>query len=294
VPVSDSERLSHQIEAALAGGGLCVFLTGAGISAESGVPTFRGKDGYWVVGSRNYHAQELATRSAFSSMPEAVWGWYLHRLRVCTAALPNVAHRAIAEVAAPLADRFLLITQNVDGLHARAGTVAERTYEIHGNISLMRCSRGCEGLTPVPSEAIDASASPADLRARLRCSACGGWARPHVLWFDELYDEPLFRFESSLAAVERASLLVVVGTTGGTNLPARIGEHAVRRGVPMVVINPEPNPFSELVRGSPASTYLEGLAGQWVPRVTRSIEEALARARPGDPHSAAGEPDPRQ
>jgi NAD-dependent protein deacetylase/lipoamidase len=288
VSVADDERLPHQIAAALAGGGLCVFLTGAGISAESGVPTFRGKDGYWVVGSRNYHAQELATRAAFSTMPEAVWGWYLHRLRICNAALPNAAHRAIAEVAAPLADRFLLITQNVDGLHERAGTPVDRSYEIHGNISLMRCSRGCKGLSPVPSSTIDASASPAHLRATLRCSACGAWARPHVLWFDELYDEPLFRFESSLAAIERASLLVVVGTTGGTNLPAKIGDRAARRGVPIVVINPEPNPFSELVACSPGSAYLEGLAGQWVPRVTHLILEALSSEHGGD--SGRGRP----
>jgi NAD-dependent protein deacetylase/lipoamidase len=294
VPVTDTERLPDQIEAALASGGLCVFLTGAGVSAESGVPTFRGKDGYWVVGSRNFHAQELATRAAFSSMPEAVWGWYLHRLRICNAAQPNLAHRAIAEVAAPLAERFLLITQNVDGLHGRAGTLAERCYEIHGNISLMRCSRGCEGLWPVPSSAIDPGASPAGLRASLQCPTCSAWARPHVLWFDEFYDEPLFRFESSLAAIERAALLVVVGTTGATNLPARLGERAVQRGVPLIVINPEPNPFSELVSGSPESAYLEGLAGHWVPRVTGAILKALSRAPAGSGDPASGEPDPRQ
>jgi NAD-dependent deacetylase len=276
VSIAGIDALPRQVEAALASGGLCVFLTGAGISAESGVPTFRGKDGYWVVGSRNYHAQELATRAAFSSMPAAVWGWYLHRLRVCNAALPNTAHRAIAALAAPLAERFLLITQNVDGLHARAGTPTDRSYEIHGNISLMRCSRGCEGLVPVPGAALDPSLAPSELRALLSCKACSAWARPHVLWFDEFYDEPLFRFESSLAAVERTSLLVVVGTTGGTNLPLQIGQHAARRGVPMIVINPEPNPFSELVRGVPGSTYLEGLAGDAVPKLAAVILAALS------------------
>jgi NAD-dependent protein deacetylase/lipoamidase len=286
VSVAGSEALPQQIQTALEGGGLCVFMTGAGISAESGVPTFRGKDGYWVIGSRNYHAQELATRAAFSSMPEAVWGWYLHRLRVCNAALPNAAHRAIAELAEPLAERFLLITQNVDGLHGRAGTPPRRSHEIHGNISLMRCSRGCQGLAPVPSAALDPAEEGSGLRALLRCTRCGAWARPHVLWFDELYDEPLFRFESSLAAVSRASLLIIVGTTGGTNLPAQIGQRAAHRGVPMIVINPEPNPFTALALGVPGSAYLEGLAGDLVPRVTSLIRSAIARA----PADVAREP----
>ena len=82
------------LRSALARPGSFIVLSGAGISAESGVPTFRGKDGYWVIGSRNYHAQELATRAAFSRMPESVWGWYLHRLRVCRNAQPNPAHVA--------------------------------------------------------------------------------------------------------------------------------------------------------------------------------------------------------
>jgi len=252
--------------------GVRVFLTGAGVSAESGVPTFRGADGYWVVGSRNYHAQELATNQAFRRMPAAVWGWYLHRLRVCRAASPNAAHHAIASLASALQEGFQLITQNVDGLHARAHTPAERTYEIHGNISQMRCSRDCEGLVPVPDEVLHeaVAADELALASRLRCS-CGAWMRPHVLWFDEFYDEPLFRFESSLAAVERAALLVVIGTTGATNLPRLIGERAAQRGVPMVVINPERNPFADLVSASGLGVFLAGPAGQWVPRLAELL-----------------------
>lgn len=280
-------ELPGLIARALARAGQCLFLTGAGISAESGVPTFRGKEGYWVVGSRHYHPQELATRSAFARMPAAIWGWYLHRLRVCRGAQPNPAHHAIAGLAPVLAERFLLITQNVDGLHPRAGAPPERTYEVHGNISWMRCARGCAGLVPVPElliEALgerqlgaDAELGRAAPPAELECPRCATWMRPHVLWFDEFYDEELFRFESSLRAADSAALLVVVGTTGSTNLPLQIGDRAARRGVPTLVINPEPNPFSDLARGLPESAFLEGTAGHWVPRVAAHIRAALER-----------------
>lgn len=268
-----ADVLPDLIRAAMERPGLAIFLTGAGMSAESGVPTFRGREGYWVVGSRNYHAQELATRAVFARMPAAVWSWYLHRLRVCRSAQPNPGHHAIAALAGLLGERHLLITQNVDGLHARAGSPSHQTYEIHGNISRMRCSGECAGLVPVPLAALEAP--PEELAALLRCPACGTWMRPHVLWFDEYYDEPLFRFNSSLRAVEEAALLIVIGTTMTTNLPLSIGERAVRRGIPVVVINPEPNPISELVRGRSNCLYLEGRAGEWVPRVAR--EMGLAR-----------------
>jgi NAD-dependent deacetylase len=263
------ERLDSLVRSAASRPGLCVFLTGAGISAESGVPTFRGPQGYWREGSRNYHPEELATQAAFRRMPETVWRWYLHRSRVCASALPNVAHRAIAAVARELGDRFLLITQNVDGLHARAGCPRERTYEIHGNIAFMRCSVDCQGLVEVP--AVSEHASDTELRRMLCCPSCGALARPHVLWFDEFYDEPLFRFESALRAAESLAVLVVVGTTGTTNLPLAIGRRAASLGTPLVVIDPEPNPFSELVTSGRAGLVLKGTAGRWVPAVASAL-----------------------
>ncbi|HTV21612.1 MAG TPA: Sir2 family NAD-dependent protein deacetylase [Polyangiaceae bacterium] len=278
-------ELPALIASALARPGPCLFLTGAGISAESGVPTFRGKEGYWVVGSRHYHPQELATRAAFGRMPGAIWSWYLHRLRVCRGAQPNPAHQAIAELAHALGERFLLITQNVDGLHPRAGTPRERTYEVHGNIAWMRCSRGCDGLVTVPEEWLAAdsaerleptSGGRGAPPAGLGCTRCDAWMRPHVLWFDEYYDEATFRFESSLRAVDSAALLVVVGTTGTTNLPLQIGERAAQRGVPTLVINPEPNAFSELIDGRADTAFLQGTAGDWVPRVAGYIRAAIA------------------
>ncbi|MEO8184716.1 MAG: Sir2 family NAD-dependent protein deacetylase, partial [Deltaproteobacteria bacterium] len=234
------------LETALARPGRCLFLTGAGISAESGIPTFRGPEGYWRVGSRNYHPEQLATRAAFDAMPATVWGWYLHRYRTCTQAHPNAAHQALVQAAQLLGERFLLITQNVDGLHRRAGSPAAQTYEIHGNIAYARCSADCAGLSPVSGllDRFPTEAEPRELPAAFHCAGCGARLRPHVLWFDEFYDEPLFRLESSRRAAASAALLVVIGTTGATSLPLQIGELAARSDCPLVVINPEPNPFS--------------------------------------------------
>src|SRR5688572_21461815 len=111
------QALKAAITQAMAGTGPLIFLTGAGVSAESNIPTFRGEEGYWRAGSRNYHPQELATRQAFGLVPEVVWSWYLWRLAVCSAAQPNAAHHAIAQAAEAVGERVLLITQNVDGLH---------------------------------------------------------------------------------------------------------------------------------------------------------------------------------
>ncbi|HET7754400.1 MAG TPA: Sir2 family NAD-dependent protein deacetylase, partial [Anaeromyxobacteraceae bacterium] len=112
--------------------GRVLALTGAGISAESGIPTFRGAEGYWVVGSKNYMPQEMATRAMFEVAPEEVWRWYLYRFGICRHAQPNAGHEALVAIDRALAERFHLVTQNIDGLHLRAGATPERTYCIHG------------------------------------------------------------------------------------------------------------------------------------------------------------------
>jgi len=271
--------LASILDAAKSIDGPAVLLTGAGISAESGIPTFRGKEGYWRVGSKNYHPTEMATWSTFSQMPDEVWSWYLYRRSICRAAEPNDAHRAVVKLEEALGDRFVLITQNVDGLHIRAGNTLDRTYQIHGNIDFMRCADECTPkLYPIPDE-IDVSwdkARKIDVveRERLLCPACGTRARPHVLWFDESYDEEHFRFESSLAAAGRASILVVVGTTGTTNLPNHIGSLVARRGAPMIFVNPEPTTFADMVEGNPNGLYIAGKAGEHLPGLLSAIAEA--------------------
>jgi NAD-dependent deacetylase len=258
------------------GEGPIVVLTGAGISAESGIPTFRGEEGYWTVGSVNYHPMEMATHAAFVKMPEEVWRWYLFRRSVCRRAQPNDAHRALVELEKALGDRFLLLTQNVDGLHLRAGSSMERTYQIHGNIDFMRC----EGerpvrLRPIPLEIGEdwATDTPFDERTRELLSCCDGGAlsRPHVLWFDEYYDEELFRFESSLAAAVRASLLIVVGTSGQTNLPIQVGSVVAQRGAPMIVINQDESPFSRFAEKSGSGFFAKGTAGEHLPAMVQHL-----------------------
>jgi NAD-dependent deacetylase len=218
----------------------------------------------------------MATWSMFQQMPEEVWAWYLYRRGVCRGAAPNAAHQALAEAERDGGDRFVLVTQNVDGLHLRAGNTLDRTYQIHGNIDFMRCSRECLP-APVPMpESIDVAwekgrpLGPEELEVLL-CPSCGALGRPHVLWFDESYDEPNFRFESSIDAARQAALVVVVGTTGATSLPMHIGTIAAQRGVPMLVVNPEPNPFSALVEQTGQGAFLSGTAGKWVPDIVSAL-----------------------
>ncbi len=228
--------------------GNVVVLTGAGVSAESGIPTFRGKEGYWTVGAREYHPQELATHEAFEAMPWEVWAWYLYRRGVCRAAAPNAGHEALVRAEQALGERFALITQNVDGLHRRAGS--RRVYAIHGDIDQMRCATDCVlDRWPIPEEipALGRGEAVSDaVRARLVCPRCGGMARPHVLWFDEMYDEPRFHLDTSRRLAAAAELLIVAGTSAQTNLPWQVVTLAQRAGARIVDVNVEDNPFGEL------------------------------------------------
>lgn len=267
------ERVIAACKAALARDGHVLALTGAGVSAESGIPTFRGKEGYWTVGAREYHPQELATHEAFTRMPWDVWAWYLYRRRVCRTAEPNGAHHALVRWDGVLGDRFGLITQNVDGLHARAGSPRERTYPIHGDIELMRCANDCVLDRWAIPEAVPAlgKGEPVtdELKALLRCPACGGLARPHVLWFDESYDEPRFFLDTARRLASRATLLVVAGTSAQTNLPWQVVTLAARAGATIVDINVDDNPFAEIAAQSGGA--LRGSAGAIFPALVAAL-----------------------
>jgi NAD-dependent deacetylase len=226
-----------------------LVLTGAGISAESGIATFRGKEGYWVVGSRNYMPQELATYRMFQAFPEQVWRWYLYRFGVCRLAEPNAAHRTLVDLEAAYGARFCLVTQNIDGLHRRAGSSIQRTFCIHGDAAWVRCSNQCGlGLQALPDINVRDIEDPLTLHEKqlLTCPKCAGWLRPHVLWFDECYDEENYRADSALRAAAQAELLIVVGTSGATSLPLRIGMLCQQSGAAIIDVNPEANPFSIL------------------------------------------------
>jgi NAD-dependent deacetylase len=251
--------------------GSVLVLTGAGISAESGIPTFRGEEGYWVVGSRNYMPQEMATHEMFEEAPDEVWRWYLHRFGICKDARPNAGHEALVALERALGDHFTLVTQNIDGLHRRAGS--ERVHCIHGDAGYVRCASDCglgrvdlPPIVPRGSEPLTAAE-----RAALTCPRCGGWLRPHVLWFDECYDEENYRMESALRAAGAADLLLVVGTSGATNLPMQIGQLAWRRGAAMVDVNPEPNPFADMAEHLPSGFSARGSACERLPAIVKAL-----------------------
>jgi NAD-dependent deacetylase len=258
---------------ALGKAGRVLGLTGAGVSAESGIPTFRGQEGYWTVGARDYHPQELATHEAFSQMPWDVWAWYLYRRGVCRAAAPNPAHEAFVRLDAALGERFALITQNVDGLHRRAGSPADRTFTIHGDIGLMRCAHDCTlDRWPIP-DAIGALAKgdtvTASVRGLLVCPRCKAMARPHVLWFDESYDEPRYFLETARRLAAEAALLVVVGTSAQTNLPWQVVTLAARAGATIIDVNVEDNPFGEIAARSGGA--LRGPAAAIIPTLVDAL-----------------------
>jgi NAD-dependent deacetylase len=229
-----------------------LILTGAGVSAESGIPTFRGKDGYW----RNLDPTKLATPEAFARDPQLVWDWYLERRQRIRNAQPNAAHEAIARLAHH-ADEFLLVTQNVDDLHARAGIPAEKMVQIHGDIFVTRCSR-CDFLDAGRGGSPEPPTDRAVLqRGRLRsiaptsdndrgiprCSECNELMRPGVVWFGEqLPWKELQRVENFLDG-GACNIVIVVGTTATFGY---IVDWALRasRGGELIEVNPEETPLS--------------------------------------------------
>ncbi len=249
-------------------------LTGAGISAESGIPTFRGPEGYWTVGSTEYHPQEMATNAMFRQNPLEVWKWYCYRRTVCLNASPNAGHQSLVELEQKLEDRFTLITQNVDGLHLQAGNSSERTFQIHGNIHFMRCFQECSNqLFPIPDFIPTTPVTKefsTELLENLHCAKCNGMARPHVLWFDESYNEEHFRFESSLNIAAETDVLLVVGTSGATTLPNHVVNMVVRNGGFVVDINVEENIFGDLARQNRGYALL-GPSGTILPEMVSAL-----------------------
>ena len=271
-------QTADQLQTAFEQASHITVMTGAGISAESGIPTFRGPEGYWTVGSTSYHPQEMATYSMFTREPLEVWQWYCYRRSVCFNANPNPGHLALVEMEKMLSDRFTLITQNVDGLHLRAGNSPDRTFQIHGNIDFMRCSAECSNrLYPIPefipSTPVSMEFDP-HLLEQLVCPQCGKRTRPHVLWFDESYDETHFRFESSLQAASRTDLLIIVGTSGATTLPNHVVNVVLSSGGLVVDLNIESNLFGDLAERH-RGIALRGSAGEMLPEIAHLFSSCM-------------------
>jgi NAD-dependent deacetylase len=228
-----------------------VVLTGAGISAESGVPTFRGAGGLW----KTFRAEDLATPQAFARDPRLVWEWYAWRRALVAECAPNAAHHALAQLARDRAG-VTIVTQNVDGLHARAAREAGcRTLplELHGNLFATRCI-DC---------ARDAGAVTVDTTARAtlpRCRECAGLLRPGVVWFGESLDPAILARATEAAAW--ADVALVVGTSALVHPAAGLAGHTRARGGAVIEVNPDATPLS-----SQATVALRATAGSAVPRL---------------------------
>lgn len=238
-----------------------LVITGAGISAESGIPTFRGASGYW----RNLDPMKLATPEAFAENPQLVWEWYNERRAQICAATPNAAHKAIVDLARS-AREFLLVTQNVDDLHARAGLPNEKMVQIHGDIFVNRCSH-C-GATDClkqsePNETFDAGDLP-------QCPECGALMRPGVVWFGEMLDPCKIDIVENFLARGVVDLTLVVGTTA---VFGYIVDWATRRSRRLIEINPDTTALSEL-----ASQSIREPAAIALPRLIQNLKAKNAAA----------------
>lgn len=211
-----------------------VVLTGAGMSQESGIATFRdAQTGWWA----RYTPEELATPEAFRSHPARVFGWYRYRAVQALAAEPHAGHRALAALERRCGDGFLLVTQNVDGLHQRAGN--REVVELHGSLHAYRCAACAlpyRGHLPV-EQAVEAGEV-----APPTCGVCGGYVRPGVVWFGEPL--PQEAVERAWAAVAACDLLLVVGTSAVVYPAAYLPALARAAGAAVIEINPEPTPYS--------------------------------------------------
>ena len=221
-------------------------LTGAGVSAESGVPTFRdAQTGLWA----QYDPERLASPQGFAADPGLVWRWYMVRLDGVERATPNAGHLALAEMEQRWPG-FALITQNVDDLHERAGSTG--VIHLHGNIARFHCHQ-CGRAHTLQTDERTADHPP-------RCGICGGPVRPSVIWFGESL--PRRELDAAIEAVSACDLLLVVGTSGLVYPAAQLPSYAKRAGARVIEINPEPGPLSSL-----ADICLRGPSGEILPRL---------------------------
>ena len=251
------------------------ILTGAGVSAESGIPTFRGKDGLW----NRFDPTELATFEAFRRDPLLVWQWYLWRMHLIANAEPNPAHYAMAELER-LYPNFLLITQNVDGLHRRAGS--ERVVELHGNIFAGKC-RFCgayyppesfKRIFPFSDLKFLRSVSEEELKSKVFkelerhlpvCPECGELVGPGVVWFGEALPEEAL--EKAISFARGAQLFFSAGTSAVVQPAASIPLYALKGGATLVEVNPDETPLSRYCR-----FVFREPAGRFFPRFLEALK----------------------
>jgi NAD-dependent deacetylase len=230
--------------ALLRGSKSTVVLTGAGISAESGIPTFRGEDGLW----NRFRAEDLATPEAFRKDPALVWEWYDWRRGLMSKVEPNPAHKVLAlwETRLP---GLSIITQNIDGLHQKAGS--KNVVELHGNIWKVRCTK---------ERTVSANTEPHLEEIPPRCPTCGAVLRPDVVWFGESLERAVLEEAGRLSTT--CEVMVVVGTSALVHPAASLPLAALESGARLVEINPDSTPLTRLAHFS-----LRGKAGEVLPLV---------------------------
>ncbi len=229
-----------------------VFFTGAGISAESGIPVFRGKDGIW----NKLKPEELANFDAFLNNPELVWEWYQHRKKIVSDSSPNAGHLAIVEMEKYFPD-VKVITQNVDNLHKRAGS--KTVYELHGNIERNYCIK-CKKvyLDNIP------------MSGKIPKCDCGGLIRPDVVWFGEYL--PQDQFDASYRASENADIFFIIGTSAIVYPAASLIYTAKESGATLIEVNIERTEISSLVNSS-----FFGKSGEVLPGILDTVKKIKSR-----------------
>ncbi|HWB32373.1 MAG TPA: NAD-dependent deacylase [Acidobacteriaceae bacterium] len=224
-------------------------LTGAGISAESGLPTFRASDGLWA----GHRVEDVCTPEAWARNPALVWEFYSARRAAARAAEPNPGHRALAELEGQIGERLFVCTQNVDDLHERAGST--RLLHMHGELAKSRCEREC-GREPVADPTVYRSLDEVG-----RCE-CGGRLRPHIVFFGEM---PL-EMDHLQRQLDRSTMMVVIGTSGSVYPAANFVRWARRAGAKTVYVGPEAPLNAEAF-----DRIVEGAAGEVLPGLFRPI-----------------------
>ena len=229
-----------------------VVLTGSGISAESGIPTFRGKDGLW----KRFRAEELATPHAFSRDPKLVWEWYNWRREIIASKEPNPAHKVLASWEEKFPE-FHLITQNIDGLHQKAGS--KKVIELHGNIWEVRCTK--KG-TIFENREVPLKQIPP------KCPSCGALLRPNVVWFGESLDQATLNRAVELST--NCDIMFVIGTSVIVQPAASLPYFALREGALIVEINIE-----ETLLTPHVNYFLKGKAGEILPKLNEKLNNAF-------------------
>lgn len=248
-------HVTEELTALIGSAARVAVLTGAGISAESGVPTFReAQTGLW----EQFSAEDLATPDAFHNAPALVWTWYRWRQSLIRQVEPNPGHVVLARWQSRLraaGGELSIATQNVDDLHERAG--AEVLAHLHGSIFDHRCAE-CAAQAELPPPEYDGFQAPPAPADPPLCDACGGHLRPGVVWFGEML--PMDAFDSAAAAIRAADVVIVAGTSGIVQPAASLPLLALERGTPLIEVNPEGTDISDVM-----DYCLRGTSGTMLP-----------------------------